>query len=279
LARHGSSKGKKENRSPGQGSAQARDRSRSAEETRKETSSGKPPFFSVLEKSLPRSETGKEENTASPPKNNVRTLDASNGTVRVENYFPAEELEKLTVDEGICMFSRHNPERQKAALINVSRTEGGNVIAAVDGGLLVGYIGVHRPSERERWGKPGYGWLYELGAIEVSRNYRRIKLAENMLEAAFDDPFYDDKIVLTTGFTWHWDLEQTGMTKIQYHDMGVGLMSQYGFMEMATDEPNVTMDSANLFMVRIGNNASFSRYQKFASLLFANEWEAMLRGF
>lgn len=46
-----------------------------------------------------------------------------------------------------------------------------------------------------------------------------------------------------------------------------------------TDEPNVTMDSANLFLVRLGVNVSFSRYQKFASLLFTNEWEAMLRGF
>jgi len=39
------------------------------------------------------------------------------------------------------------------------------------------------------------------------------------------------------------------------------------------------MDSANLFLVRLGKNVPFSRYQKFASLLFANEWEAMLRGF
>jgi hypothetical protein len=39
------------------------------------------------------------------------------------------------------------------------------------------------------------------------------------------------------------------------------------------------MDAANLFLVRLGKNASFSNYQKFASLLFSNDWEAMLRGF
>jgi hypothetical protein len=50
-------------------------------------------------------------------------------------------------------------------------------------------------------------------------------------------------------------------------------------MEMGTDEPNVTMDSSNLFLVRLGKDVSFSRYQKFASLLFSNDWEAMLRGF
>lgn len=243
---------------------------------------GKPPFFSGLERALPLAEAGedeREEDVSAPPKKNGKSIETPSGVVRVQNYMEARELEKLTVDEGICMFSRNNPERQKVALVNVSRSEGGNVVAAVNDNALVGFIGVHRPSERERWGKPGHRWLFELGAIEVSRNYRRIGLAEMLLEAAFDDPFYDDKIVLTTGFTWHWDLEETGMNKMQYHDLGVRLMGRYGFMEMVTDEPNITMDSTNLFMVRIGNKASFSRYQKFATLLFTNEWEAMLRGF
>jgi len=144
---------------------------------------------------------------------------------------------------------------------------------------LVSYIGIHRPSERERWGKPAFPWLYELGAIEVSRNYRRMGLAEAMLEVSFDDPYYDDKIVLTTGFTWHWDLEGTGIDKALYRLLGIELFGRYGFMEMGTDEPNVTMDSSNLFLVRLGKDVSFSRYQKFASLLFSNDWEAMLRGF
>jgi acetoin utilization protein AcuA len=239
---------------------------------------GKPPFLSGWERTVPAREE-REEDTSAPPRKNKKTLKTPRGELLIENYFPSEELEGLTVDNGICMFSRHNPDRQKTALLHVSKSEGGNVIAAVDGELLAGYIGIHRPSERERWGKADYNWLYELGAIEVSRNYRRMNMADEMLEVAFDDPFYDDKIVLTTGFTWHWDLEQTGMTKMEYHDLGIRLMGRHGFMEMATDEPNVTMDSANLFLVRIGNMASFSRYQKFASLLFANEWEAMLRGF
>lgn len=243
---------------------------------------GKPTFFSGLDGALPLEEARearREEDVSAAPVKNEKILETPAGTVRVENYVPPGALEKLTVDDGICMFSRHNPERQKTALVNVSKTEGGNVITAVKGELLAAYIGVHQPSERERWGKPGYSWLYELGAIEVSRNYRRMGIAEALLEVAFGDPFYDDKIVLTTGFTWHWDLEETGMTKMEYHDLGVRLMGNYGFMEMVTDEPNIAMDSANLFMVRIGNKASFSRYQDFATLLFANEWEAMLRGF
>ena len=100
-----------------------------------------------------------------------------------------------------------------------------------------------------------------------------------MLYIAFDDPFYDDKIMLTTAFTWHWDLEATGMSKMQYREMFLHLASKYGFIEMGTDDPNVTMDPANLFLVRLGKNASFSRYWDFASLLYVNAWEAMLRGF
>lgn len=244
--------------------------------------SGKPPFFDGKERALPGrgpKQDEREKDVSAPPSKNLKSIESSSGTVQVENYYEARELEKLAVDDGICMFSRNNPGRQRTALVNVSRSDGGNVTAAVKDGVLVGFIGVHRPSDRERWGKPGYPWLYELGAIEVSRNYRRIGLAEALLEVAFDDLFYDDKIIFTTGFTWHWDLEKTGMTKMQYHDLGVRLMGRYGFMEMATDEPNIAMDSANLFMARIGVKASDSRYQEFSELLFSNEWEAMLRGY
>jgi len=100
-----------------------------------------------------------------------------------------------------------------------------------------------------------------------------------MMHAAWDDPFYEDKIVLTTAFTWHWDLEATGMNKLEYRELFIDLAGRFGFMEMVTDEPNVTMDAANLFLVRLGRKTTFSQYQKFASMLFTNEWEAMLRGF
>ena len=91
----------------------------------------------------------------------MRDLSARKGDIRIENYCPAEVLEQLAVDDGIVMFSRDNPERQKKALVKVARAEGGNVVAATCGGDLVAYIGVHRPSERERWGKPEYPWLFD----------------------------------------------------------------------------------------------------------------------
>ncbi len=239
---------------------------------------GKPPFIGVAG-SANRSKGNKGDEVGGRYlRQNTRELENEKGLILVENYCPAEKLERLEVDDGICMFSRHDPSRQLKALVSVSKVDGGNVVVGIHDGKLVSFVGIHYPAERERWGKPEYTWLLELGAIEVSRNYRKLGLAETMLGVAFDDPFYDDKIVLTTGFTWHWDLEGTGMDKMQYRSLGINLFGHYGFMEMATDEPNITMDSANLFLVRIGTDASFSRYQRFASLLFANEWEAVLRG-
>jgi acetoin utilization protein AcuA len=240
----------------------------------------KPPFFTGWER--PMAPPGKEErakDVGAAPKKCSREIDSPKGRILIENYYPADKLDRLEVDDGIKMFSRHHPDRQKQALLNVARSEEGNVVTAVKGDDLVAYIGIHHSSEKERWGKPGYDWLFEFGAIEVSADYREIGLADGMLAVTFEDPFYEDKIMLTTGFTWHWDLEGTGMNKMEYHDLGVRLFGKYGFMEMATDEPNIQMDNANLFMVRIGRDSSFSRYQKFATLLFANEWEAMLRGF
>lgn len=269
----------REDNSSGEGK-KAESRSQAGDRDRR--MAGKPPFFKGWEKNMPlagEGETAREEDSSCKQVKNHETLATDRGEIAIENYYPADKLERLTVDQGICMFSRHNPDRQKEALINVANSEFGNVIAAVGRDKLVAYIGIHHPSERERWGKPGYPWLYEFGAIEVSRNYRRLGLSEAMLQVAFDDPYYDDKIMITTGFTWHWDLEETGMTKMEYRELGIKLFGSFGFMEMATDEPNVAMDSANLFLVRIGKDASLSRYQRFASLLFSNEWEAMLRGF
>jgi acetoin utilization protein AcuA len=240
---------------------------------------GKPPFFGFEKIPLATEEERAQSTPSFEAKKNVQTLETPRGPVHIENYCPVEKLEPLTVDDGICMFSRHNPERQKRALLHVARSEGGNVVAATCNGVLVGYIGVHHPSEGERWGKPGYSWLFELGAIEVSRNFRESGMSMAMMHAAWDDPFYEDKVALTTAFTWHWDLEATGMTKLEYRELFIELAGRFGFMEMSTDEPNVTMDAANLFLVRLGKNTTFSQYQKFASLLFTDEWEAMLRGF
>ncbi len=243
---------------------------------------GKAPFIGSFERlHAPEGpDVGREaEAVSAPPQKNSRELETPGGTIHIENYFPAEKLEAMRVDDGIRMFSRNNPDRQKKALVKVAGLEGGNVVVGYTGDLLVSYVGIHRPSERERWGKPGYDWLFELGAIEVSRNFRELGLAEEMLDTAFDDPYYDDKIMLTTAFTWHWDLEGTGMDKLQYRQLFLHLAAMYGFIEMATDEPNISMDASNLFLVRLGKNASFSRYQRFASLLYSNEWEAMLRGF
>lgn len=242
---------------------------------------GKPPFIGGFERMHTPDEAApvEEQGAAALARKNTREVETPQGAIQIENYCPADKLDELTVDEGIRMFSRNNPERQKTALVNVARLEGGNIIAGIKDNLLVSYVGIHHPSERERWGKPGYDWLHELGAIEVSRNFRELGLSKAMLDLSFDDPFYDDKIVLTTAFTWHWDLEATGMDKMQYRQLFLHLAAKYGFIEMATDEPNITMDSANLFLVRLGKDSSFSRYQRFASLLYANEWEAMFRGF
>lgn len=205
------------------------------------------------------------------------TLNTEDGGIQVENYISWRKLKKVEIEEGIYMFSRGNPERQREALINVSKMNGGNIITGVKGNQLISYIGIHHPMDRQRWGRPGYDWLYELGAIEVSRNYRSIGLGGAMMEVAFQDPVYDGAIVFTTGFTWHWDLEGSGLDKMEYRIMGAKLFSRYGFVEMETDEPNVSMDSANIFMVRVGKDVPFSRKRQFASLLFTDEWEALKR--
>jgi acetoin utilization protein AcuA len=221
----------------------------------------------------------KPEKKELPPthRKNTSKINTPGGEILVENYYPPEFINELFIDNGICMFSRGNLERQKRALVKVGETDGGNIIVGIRDRTLVSFIGIHHPFERERWGKAHFEWLMEVGAIEVSRNFRDCGLAHSMLEAAFSEHYYDDKIVLTTGLSWHWDLEGTGMDKMEYRMFGARLFGRFGFHEVETDEPNVAMDQANILLVREGKKVTHEQKMEFASLLFTNDWERTIR--
>ena len=193
------------------------------------------------------------------------------GVVHIRTHCSPDFLEQLEMDEGIGIFAHYRSIiRDKEALKRVADLEDGNVVLAYgDDGKIVGYVAFSSPSPLERWGKDGAGPLYELGSIEVSRHWRRRGIAHKMVELAMGDEGVEDKILFLTGFSWHWDLEETGLSKIDYRKMLMRLFEPLGFRHFYTTEPNVNLDTANVLMVRIGARVSKEDRERFLDLAFA----------
>ncbi|MCL5677575.1 MAG: N-acetyltransferase, partial [Firmicutes bacterium] len=77
------------------------------------------------------------------PEKKQRTLETNGGPVLIEGPVPGEELAALTLHEGLRAF--RPPEKQKQALIEISRMDHGRVTVAHTGEVVVGYVAFHPP--------------------------------------------------------------------------------------------------------------------------------------
>lgn len=208
-------------------------------------------------------------------------LDTPKGKVWIAAKADPELISSMLLDEGMGAFAApHYPAtREKKALERIARgTESNVILAHNEDSKIVGFVAIAPPSPAERWGKLTVPGLIEAMAIEVSQNWRGFGIANKMMETGLRDPFFDDKIVICTGYTWHWDLESSGLSKAAYRRMLLEYLEKAGFMYYETDEPNVNLDSANFFTARIGPKVDAELYDRFEQLLFKDQAWADFRG-
>lgn len=216
-----------------------------------------------------------------PNHGNDDYLDTPRGRVWVRTRAEPSFIASLRLDEGMGIFAApHYPStREKKALERIAAREDSNIILAyTDDGTIVGFVVIAPPSTAERWGELSGQGLVEAMAIEVSRNWRSMGIADKMMECGLRDPSVDDKIVICTGYTWHWDLDSSGLSKDDYRRMLLRYLEKAGFMYYETDEPNVNLDGANFFTARIGPRVDDELYRRFEDLLFKDGSWAEFRG-
>jgi acetoin utilization protein AcuA len=191
------------------------------------------------------------------------------GTLSIIPRCPPEKFPELVLDKGIGNFSHYRSIIQKLDVFRkIAATEGGRVaVALVRDRVMVGYLACWHPTEGERWSKLG-NLMYEMGAIEVSRLYRHLKIARTLVNMVMEDDAFEDRIAYMNGFAWHWDLDGTGMTMGQYRKMIMGLLRPHGFKEVYTNEPNIALREENFFMARIGSRVSEEDRARFRNLRF-----------
>lgn len=210
-----------------------------------------------------------------------RLLETPKGMVYLKAAADPEFISGLALGPGMGVFSGPNypASREQKALIRLAGSPGSDVtIACNEQGEIIGFVAIAPPMETERWSQLKDQGLIEAMAIEVSSEYRSLGIAEMMLEHLMGNPFFDDKIVMCTGYSWHWDLEGLGVSKAKYRTMLLKFLEKAGFVYYDTDEPNIALDPANFFSARIGPRVAKELYEAFDRLLFREGTWAAMRG-
>ncbi len=209
-----------------------------------------------------------------------KSLDTPRGRVKLRARVSPEEIDALEMDQGMGMYTPpySPPSLEKKALKRISREKDADIIVAVDPERrIVGFIAIGRPAEPDRWGKLGEKGLLEALAIEVSADWRCMGIANAMMRVGLEDPAFDQRIVMCTGFSWHWDMDGVGISKEDYRRVLLGYLAKAGFQYFQTDDPNVQLDPANFLTARVGRAVSPELLEAFADMLFSGEVGEELR--
>jgi acetoin utilization protein AcuA len=182
-----------------------------------------------------------------------------------------EVIERSAVAAGMGVLYRYHPDSTQRLAEGFPRfaqtTDGRLVLARAMDHRIVGYALIARPDPRERWADPSAPEVWELGMIEVARGWRRRGIGRQLLRACLADGRYEDRIVLATAYSWHWDLHGTHLAKAEYRAVLLRLFGSEGFRQFATNEPNVQEDPANHLLVRIGPRVRPEARARFLNLL------------
>lgn len=116
----------------------------------------------------------------------------------IEGPLTHEDLKALTFDAYLTAF--RDAEDQFEALLEITTLPEGRIYVARQDKLIVGYVTFHYPDEIERWSTGNLPYLIELGAIEVSINFRQLQLAEKLIQLSLSTPEFEDYIVITTEY-------------------------------------------------------------------------------
>ena len=198
-----------------------------------------------------------------------RMLYTDCGLVTVEGPVTAERISQFSMCEGLIKFRK--PREQHLALMDIANLPEGLVYIAHQRETIVGYITFHYP-EFERWAQSGMLCLLELGAIEVSRNWRGSKIAVALVQIPFENTIMDDKIVISMECYWFWDLQGSTLTVYEYRGLMERLMGKAGFETKLTDDPDICSHPANLLSVRLGHQVTEKDRQRFEAVCYQGKW-------
>ena len=191
-------------------------------------------------------------------------------TYIIEGPVSKQQLTQLSYDDGLDAF--RVPIEQFEALQEIAELDEGRIYIIRIDNHIIGYVTYHYPDPLERWSEGQLPYLIELGAIEISPAYRHLKLGSHLLEISTSADEFEDYIVLTTEYYWHWDLKRSQLDVFEYKKVMQKMMQHGGLEVFATDDPDITSHPANCLMARIGKRISLEQMQAFDDLRYMNRY-------
>lgn len=201
---------------------------------------------------------------------NAMELKTKHGTIIIEGPVPGKELKALDFHEDLVAF--RVPEQQHKAIIGIADLLEGRILIARDHNTIVGYVTFLYPDPLERWSEGNMENLIELGAIEVIPEFRGSGVGKALLKTSMMDDAFEDFIVITTEYYWHWDLKGTGLNVWEYRKIMEKMMKAGGLEYYATDDPEISSHPANCLMAKIGKRVDAESIQQFDQLRFKNRY-------
>ena len=192
----------------------------------------------------------------------IKTIDTSMGTLILQTCCPPSLVERLRADSGLHAFARRS-EYEHQLLLNIAkRPDCALTLAYTPAGQIVGQVTI----------APCEGWWSELEstheiAIEISKGWRRLGIARQLLDFALELDTLEEMILMAIGLSWHWDTEGAGLHPSLYRQLIKRMFAPHGFVEYLTTEPDISMDPANILLVRIGNRINQQAVNQFVNSL------------
>ncbi len=197
-------------------------------------------------------------------------IDAPWGQATLHYVQSPDDLNAWQMDEGFGKFSRYRSFFDSIeSLKKQLGAPGAEMTVALAGETITAYALIRPAPSDERWAELEDPPMFEL-IIEAARGRRNGHIAKSLLKLLVDHTHNDQRIIYLVGYSWTWDLEESGKTMQEYRQTLIGLVEFMGFREYPTNEPNVALRQENLFMARLGPEieADRPRKRRFTNLLF-----------
>ena len=190
------------------------------------------------------------------------------GEVRVLLGCTAREVEPLCLSDGIGEFEDYRSLLfSKNSLMKAAADPKSCLCLALRQDQIVAYCLDRPPLEHERWARMDPPVLTEVLA-ETARGWRGMRIMTHLLNHLFKYLDIEQRILYMVGYSWTWDLKNSGYDATGYREALKNLLTPHGFKEYPTNESNVSLRKDNLFMARIGAGINEGTRKKFKNLLF-----------
>ncbi len=199
----------------------------------------------------------------SEPKGKFENYTFSIGeTIHVVQRASPEDIRSLKMNEGMGNFFENfeNPPKETKKMLSSLAKENIVCIAYNKNDEIIGYLSVVSPDD-DRFDLEN---VYQIGAIEVSKKYRKKGVAMELMDL-FKSEFFDNKIVYTFCYSWHWDTPKNN--KKTYRKKLLSLLHSQNFSEKPINDINIKMDEYNIFAVRYGEKTDPELIEEFKKKL------------